>query len=139
NSFQQTAHIPAYAKNLIDEINVLDSPAYQRIDLLQQSFYAALAEPVAKQCLIAKRASPRTTTRKLQLRANSVLLGKYMVPMPMSFDVVVMKIKRRKGGHIGHAQPWIDVNAVFSFEAASCYLVPGLVRQLSARLIRPAP
>src|SRR5205807_8763977 len=119
DSFQQQPHVFADAKNLIDEVDVLDSPAHQGIDLLQQGIDAAFAEFIAKQSFITKCASPGAPTSKLQLGPNPVFFGKYMMPVPMGLHVVIIEIKWREFGHIRHAQRGTYVNAVAGLEATS--------------------
>src|SRR5205085_11217970 len=70
DSFQQPPHVLSHAKNLIDEVDVLDSPAHTSIDLLPQGLDAAFSNLIAKQLYVAKSASPRAPTSQLHLGAN---------------------------------------------------------------------
>src|SRR5690348_16748880 len=73
HAFQQPAYALAYAKNLIDEIDVLHSALDQRVDLLKQSFHTAFTKLVAEQSLVAEGTGPWAAARKLQLRADALI------------------------------------------------------------------
>src|SRR5579864_5661463 len=101
DAFEQAINILADAENLVDEINVLDAARNQRIHFLQNGLNAALPEFIAEERLVAEGAGPGTSASKLQFGAKTVVIGEYVMAMPVRFDVVVLEIQGAKRGHIG--------------------------------------
>src|SRR5947209_14698707 len=79
---------------------------------------------------------PGAATGKLQFRADTLIVGKDMVAMPVRLYVVIVEIERAEGLHAGHAELRAEVYAsVFPGEAAACDLVPGLAGQFRNSLV----
>src|SRR5262249_30618329 len=136
NPLQQPLHVLAGTKDLIDEIDVIDSARNQSPDLFQDCFYLALAEFVAEQVLVAKRAGPRTPAGKLQLSSQSLATAEYVVTVAVRRNVVILEIQWRERGHVGHAQGIAEVNSIVGGVTAPGNLAPWLTGQVGQRLIR---
>ena len=92
NTFEQTPDILSYTKDLVDEVDIVNTACNYAIHLGEDLIHVALAELIAEQCLITERASPWTSTRKFQL-GTVPLTPKDMVTMFMAFYVVIDEIE----------------------------------------------
>ncbi len=75
-----------HAKNFVDEIDVVNAARNQRVHFLQHSIHAAFAEFVAKKRLVAECAGPGASAGKLQFRAKAMVIGKYMMTVPVALQ-----------------------------------------------------
>src|SRR6202023_3266994 len=130
NFLEQPAHIVPNTKNLINEVDVLHTTRYQGINLLHQGFNATLAKLIAEKGLVTERASPGTATRKLQLCANPLVLGKHVMAVPVGLDIVVVEIQRPQSFHVGNAQFQAYMDTSLSTKTAARNLTPGFIGQL---------
>src|SRR5579871_3522019 len=136
NALQQTTNIFTDPKDFIDEINVLDAARDQRIHFLENGMHAALAEFIAKESLVAEGACPRASTSKLQFSAKTMVIGEYVMAMPVRFNVVILEIKRSQGGHIRNSRTGADVQLpIFFTEAAADNLMPRLAGEFRQNLV----
>jgi hypothetical protein len=125
DSFQKTADIPTYAKNL----------GYQRIHFVEHRVYTALAEFITKKRFVAEGACPGTSAGKFKLSAEPQIIGKNMMAMPVRLNVVVSEIERAQGAHVSDRSPGADMKSIFCFKAAARDLMPWPGSQFSKDLI----
>src|SRR5205823_10819727 len=89
-------------------VDVIDATSDQAIYFDQHSLDRAFAKLIAKECLVAKGASPWTAASELKF-GSPPSAAEYVVAVFMQLDGVVMEIQGTERLHVSHAQSGADV------------------------------
>jgi hypothetical protein len=106
--FQKFANLLAHARDLVNEIDVINTTRYELIDLSEHNRKPSFAISISEEGLVAKGTGVRTAARELNLRTLFEMVrpvsGEDVMEMMMAFDRKIRVVECAEGLHIGHTK-----------------------------------